>query len=109
MVEQHVILAKQNGRGADFAIACCKTEAHVMYADHQEFAAAFARQCRERRNAEDEAQREMDELTKPATVPSAADVRKSNGAGVLVYKDRDNARVADDNAGASVERTPSTR
>jgi hypothetical protein len=58
-------------------------EAHVMYADYQEFAAAHARQCRERRNAEDEAQREADELTKP--VPSAADVRKT-GAGLgLVF------------------------
>jgi hypothetical protein len=73
-----------------------------MYADHQEFAAAFARQCRERRNAEDAAQREVDELTKPATVPSAADVRKT-GPGGLVFKTRDDARVADDD-GAPVER-----
>jgi hypothetical protein len=51
-----------------------------MHTDYQEFAAAFARQCRARRNAEDEAQREVDELTKPAIVPSAADVRKT-GAG----------------------------
>jgi hypothetical protein len=66
-----------------------------MYADYQEFAAAFAQQCRERRIAEAEAQHERDELTKPATVSSGADVRKSSGAGVLVYKDRDNARVDD--------------
>ena len=77
-----------------------------MYADYQELAAAFARQCRERRSAEEDQQRELDELTKPATVPSAVDVCKSNGAGALVYKARDDARVADDYAGASVERHP---
>jgi hypothetical protein len=61
-----------------------------MYADYQELAAGFARECRERRAA----QREQDELTKP--VPSAVDVRKSNGAGLgLVFKTRDNARVDD--------------
>src|SRR4051812_23167859 len=70
-----------------------------MFADYQELAAAFARQCRERRNAEEEAQRELDELTKPATVPSAADVRKTQVAGgagaALVFKTRDEARVTD--------------
>jgi hypothetical protein len=80
-----------------------QTEAH-MYADHQEFAAAFARQCRERRNAEAEAQREADELTKPATVPSAADVRKTGAGAGLVFKTRNDARVADDDDGTSVER-----
>jgi chromosome segregation ATPase len=77
-----------------------------MYADYQEFATAFARQCRERRNAENEAQREVDELTKPATVPSAADVRKSGAGAGLVFKTRNDARVADDDdSGASVEHT----
>jgi hypothetical protein len=81
-----------------------------MYADYQELAAAFARQCRERRNAEDEAQREVDELTKPATVPSAADVRKTGAGAGLVFKTRNDARVADDDdSGASVERTLPTR
>jgi hypothetical protein len=41
-----------------------------MYADYQELAAGFAQQCRERRNEEEAAQRELDELTEPATVPS---------------------------------------
>jgi hypothetical protein len=44
-----------------------------MFRDYYELAAAHARQCCERRNAE--AQREQDELLKPAT---GADVRKSN-------------------------------
>jgi hypothetical protein len=68
----------------------------MSYADYEELSATVARRCRERRNAEEEAQRELDELTKPV-------VRKSNGAGVLVHKTHDNARVAD-GAGASVER-----
>jgi hypothetical protein len=76
-----------------------------MHTDYQEFAAAFARQCRARRNAEDEAQREVDELTKPATVPFAADVRKTGAGAGLVFKTRDEARVADGDDGASVERT----
>jgi hypothetical protein len=76
-----------------------------MFADYQEFAAAFARRCRERRNAEEEQQQELAELTKPATVPSAAAVCKSNGAGAgIIHKVHDNAHVAD-NAGASMERT----
>jgi hypothetical protein len=70
-----------------------------MYADYQEFAAAHARQCRERRNAEEAAQYEREKLTKSATVSSAAEVRKSNGAGAgLVYKTHDDARVADDDS-----------
>jgi hypothetical protein len=77
-----------------------------MYADYQEFAAAFARQCRERRNAEAEAQREVDDLTKPATVSFAVDVRKTGAGAGLVFKTRNDARVADDDdSGASVERT----
>jgi hypothetical protein len=77
-----------------------------MFRDYYELAAAHARQCCERRNAE--AQREQDELLKPAT---GADVRKSNGAGLgLVFKTRDNARVADDDdSGASVERRASAK
>ena len=72
-----------------------------MYADYEEFAAAHRQQCYERRKAEEEAQYEREK--------SAADVRKT-GAGIgLVYKDRDNARVADDNAGASVERRASAK
>ena len=67
-----------------------------MYADYQEFAAAFARQCRERRNAEAEAQREVDDLTKPATVSFAVDVRKTGAGAGLVFKTRNDARVADD-------------
>ena len=35
----------------------------------------------------------------------AADVRKSNGAGVLVYKDRDDARVADDDDASGAHTT----
>jgi hypothetical protein len=48
-----------------------------MFADYQEFAAAFARRCCERRNAE-EAQREQDELMKPATVPSTTETSKTS-------------------------------
>jgi hypothetical protein len=67
-----------------------------MYADYQEFAAAFARQCRERRVAEEEAQHEREKLTK-----SAAEVRKATGAVGLHYSTRDDARVADDGGAAS--------
>jgi hypothetical protein len=64
-----------------------------MYADYQELAAGFARECRERRAAQRE---QEDEMTKPAIVSSAADVRKTNGAGLgLVFKTRDNGRVDD--------------
>jgi chromosome segregation ATPase len=78
-----------------------------MFADYQEFAATFARRCRERRNAEEEQQHELDELTKPAAALPTADVCKSNGAGVLVHKVRDNSRIADDSSAA--ERTLSAR
>jgi hypothetical protein len=71
-------------------------------ANYQEFAAGFARRCRERRNTEEAQREELAELTKPA-LPSAAGVCKSNGAGAgLVYKDRDNAHVAGDSS--AVER-----
>ena len=74
----------------------------MSYADYEELAAAVAHRCRERRNAEEE-QRELEELIKPATV------RKSTGAGVLVHKERADARIADDNAGASVARARPAR
>jgi hypothetical protein len=47
--------------------------------------------------------------TKPATAPSAADVRKSDGAGALVYKDRDNARVTDNGDSAKSGTVHKTR
>ena len=77
-----------------------------MYADYQEFAAGFARQCYERRKAEEEAQYERDKLAKPVT--AAADVRKTGPGAGLIHKTRDNARVADDD-GASVERRASAK
>ena len=86
------------------------TEDGAMYADYQEFAATFARPCRERRNAEEEAQYERDKSTKPATVSSAADVRKTGPGAGLVFKTRADARVADaDDDGASVERRASAK